>query len=62
MNEAISWHETGLSEVLVTKLDCFCYRQRFRLGINSFLTEIMVERSTGAEIIPSSVIPCFVPA
>ena len=57
MNEAISWRETGLSEVLVTKLDCVHDGKRFCLGINRLLTAIMVERSTGTENIPYYVIP-----
>ena len=60
MNKAISWSETRLSYVLMTKLDCVRDGQLFFLGINSLLAAIMVECSKGAEIISSSVIPWFV--
>ena len=59
MNDAISWRETSLSEVLMTKLYFFHYGQYFRLCANSLLVVIMVERNTSAETIASSVIPGF---
>ena len=46
-----------MSEVLVTKLERVCDGNRFHIGINSLLTAIMVERSTGTENIPYYVIP-----
>ena len=62
MNEAISWSDTRLSEVLMTKLECVRDGNCFRLGINSSLTAIIVEPNTGAETIASSVIPGFASA
>ena len=62
MNEAISWRDTRLSEVLMMKLDCVCDGNQFCLGIYSSLAAIMVERSTGAETISSSIIPLFASA
>ena len=62
MNKAISWRETRLSEVLMMKLDCVCDGNHFCLGIYSSLAAIMVECSTGAETISSSIIPLFASA
>ena len=62
MNEAISWRDTSLSEVLVTKIDCVHDGHHFCLDINSSLTEIMVERSTIPKTILYSVIPLFASA
>ena len=59
MNEAISWRDTRLIEVLMTKLECVRDRYCFRLGTNSSLAEIMVDRNTVDETIASSVIPEF---
>ena len=57
MNDAISWRETRLIELLMTKLYCFRDGHYFRLRVNSLLAVIMVERNTSAETITSSVIP-----
>ena len=57
MNEAISWRETGLSELLVTKLEFVRDGHQFCISINSSLASIMVERSTGTETIPPYIIP-----
>ena len=59
-NEAISWREARLSEVMMTKLACIRDGNRFCLVINSLLAAIMIERNTCAETIPSSLIPYFV--
>ena len=44
---------------MMTNLDRVCDGHCFRLGINSSLAAIMVERNTGTETIASSVIPGF---
>ena len=59
IKKSISWRDTGLSEVLMKKLDCFRDGHRFCLSIYSSLAVIMVEHSTSAETISSSIIPWF---